>query len=365
MTVISNAQPSAAGASLEIRRDRPVGYVHHAMGTSYTAVPADSARIVGMATTARVAELMMSLNRQAEAQAAAQVLTVPLLSENDATREKALIEALTELRSKQSKVGSACCRNAEELEALLRMSDIDSLLRKEAAADAAAKLGLDIDALPDGQNPDVADWESHREFFKEIRELLEAYKGQWLERFNKLMADWVKLFGRITEIMSKLSSAIKGNDGDKLIVDFSELRAELATLSDELASGKYDLGGDFADEQQAKEFMEDLGVVGFVVEELFEDGVGTGKWRIRLDSKIISDIRDVFPDGRRTVDAATYNAYIAGKDALMEKIMQINRVLPDKHQQQVQWWNTLSKALSASVDSMTEADRAVTQNVGS
>ena len=335
------------------------------MGTPYTAVPADSARNVGMATTARVAELMASLNQQAEAQAAAQVLTVPLLSETDGTRERALIEAITELRSKQAKAGPASCRNAEELEALLRMSDIDARLREEAAADAASKLGLDIDALPDGQDADNADWDSHREFFEEILELLKSYKGEWLERFNTLMADWVKLFGRITEIMSKLSSAIKGNDGDKLVVDFSDLRAELATLIDELATGKYDLGGDFADEDQAREFMEDLGVGGFVVEELLENGVGTGKWRIRLDSKVISDIRDVFPNGRQTIDAARYNAYIAGKDALMEKIMQINRVLPDKHQQQVQWWNTLSKALSASIDSMTEADRAVAQNVAS
>ncbi|MBA8682067.1 hypothetical protein [Stenotrophomonas tumulicola] len=221
-----------------------------------------------------------------------------------------------------------------------------------------------------------SDWDSHHEFFEEVLALLARLNSVWLQRFNEVLSNYVSVFDKLTEVMTKLKDAIKGHDKDgNLTVNFFELRKALRELADEIATGP-GLGGAFDSEEEAKEFLKELGVDGLLVKQ-----DGNGKWELALDPQLIRDLVDVFPAGAPILrpipdppyfewveadikmNPARYNAIIAAKDSLMERFNHLNRVLPDKHQHQIQWWNTVLKALSATIDELSQADRQIVQNM--
>lgn len=224
---------------------------------------------------------------------------------------------------------------------------------------------------------DPPDWDSHHEFFEEVLALLARLNSVWLQRFNEVLSNYVQVFDKLTEVMTRLKDAIKGHDKDgNLTVNFFELRKALRELADEIATGP-GLGGAFDSEAEAREFLKELGVDGLLVKQ-----DGNGKWELALDPQLIRDLVDVFPAKMEYVlvpnpprfewrevnkdiemNPARYNAIIAAKDSLMERFNHLSRVLPDKHQHQIQWWNTVLKALSATIDELSQADRQIVQNM--
>lgn len=205
---------------------------------------------------------------------------------------------------------------------------------------------------------DMAVDESHYEFFNRVLALLTRLDGEWLSRYSDILGNYVDFFDKLTSAMALLKDAVTGHD-DKgnLRVNFDNVIGKLNELLDDVENGA-GLGGGFATRAEAEAFLKELGVNGLVVKADSQGG-----FELAVDPQMITDLIAVFPSGSSDMNPARYNAIITAKDSQMERFNHVNRVLPDKYQRQLQMWDTLVKALSGTIDSVTQADRLFAQNL--
>lgn len=227
----------------------------------------------------------------------------------------------------------------------------------EAAADAAAQ--------GDG---------SHYDFFAELFKLLEWLQGDWLDRNQEILEKYIAFFEKLTEVMTLFASAFNGfqNDGTQNM-NFDKLWVALEDLKN---SDAMNLGGSFATETEAKEYLEKLGLEGVTV---VRDGNG---YQLRMDTSTISNLQGTlslkdgcppnprpgetgYDTGARNVflTPAKVNAITSAKDALMERFNHISKVMTENYQRTLQLWDTLVKTLSGTIDTITEADRVFVSNL--
>lgn len=219
------------------------------------------------------------------------------------------------------------------------------------------------------ENPPVTDGgDSHYDFFDELLELLEALQGEWLDAHEEVLSKYVAFFEKLTKIMAMFADAIRGtNDDGELEVWTLDIREAL----EELMNGDLGLGGGFASEAEAKEFLDKLGLEGL---EAVQDP--DGGWQVQVKKSVVQDLLDAIPplgiefdipwpkaDFPVDISPARWNAIVAAKDALMERFNHISRVLTEKYQRTLQLWDTLNKTLSGSIDAIAEADRIFASNL--
>lgn len=202
-------------------------------------------------------------------------------------------------------------------------------------------------------------FDSHFDFYAQIVENLKQLKEGWLDPFGKILSDYVGFFDRLTQAMSGLSGAITGTDKDgNLIVDYSSVRQKLQQLIGGAAPfSNVPLGTPLDTDLEAKQFLKELGdPPGLIITRK------DGKFQIELDKGFITSIINVFPAGKKTMSPAAHAALDAAKNAQMERLMHINRVIPDRYQRQVQSWETLVKILTGTIQSTSEADSNIARN---
>lgn len=191
-----------------------------------------------------------------------------------------------------------------------------------------------------------------RDLVEQIRDLMARLQGTWLDRYAEVLGKYVALFGRITKALNELQHAITETDKDgNFIVDFSKVIEALESIDD------LGLGGNFASEGEANAFLEELGV------EWFEVAPGGPPYQLQLKAEVITDLIAVFQSSKLKLTPTEYNSLTTSKDNLLERLMHMNRVLPDKNQRMLDLWNTLVKTLSGTIDSLNESRTRYVNNL--
>jgi hypothetical protein len=213
-----------------------------------------------------------------------------------------------------------------------------------------------------GDAPESApDWDSHYDFYEKLMAALVQLEGPMKNRYAHILEKFIRFFDRLTGSLTALKDSILGTD-DKgnLTVDFSLVRQHLNALSLNF-EGLLDLGGGFADRDEALSFLGELGLGsegGLVVKP---DGDG---WQLAIDPAKMEALRDIFPAAQQSgVSPHQFSVWMSAKDSLMEKFNLISRVVTEKYQRQLSLWDTLVKALSGTIDAIAEADRLFAQNL--
>jgi len=190
------------------------------------------------------------------------------------------------------------------------------------------------------------------ELVRKILDLMEHLQGAWLERYAEILGNYVALFDQITSALNKLQHAIKDTDSDgNFIVDFSEVTTALGLITN------LGLGGNFASEEEAGAFLKELGVEWF---EVAPDGP---PFQLQMKLVVITDIIEVFQSSKGKLTPTEYNTLITSKDNKMERLMHMNRVLPDKNQRMLDLWNNLVDRLASTIDSLNEARMRFVNNL--
>lgn len=191
-----------------------------------------------------------------------------------------------------------------------------------------------------------------RDLVEQIFDLMARLQGSWLDRYAEILGNYVALFDRITKALNKLQDAIKSTDGDgNFNVDFSEVISALQGIGD------LGLGGNFASKDEADAFLKELGV------EWLEVAPGGPPYQLQLKAEVINDLIAVFQSSKSKLTPTEYNSLITSKDNLLERLMHMNRVLPDKNQRMLDLWNTLVKTLSGTIDSLNESRTRYVNNI--
>jgi len=203
---------------------------------------------------------------------------------------------------------------------------------------------------------DAAIDESHQAFFARIAELLARLDSEWIKKYSGFMADYVALFAKIGEAMNLLSQGLGAPDKDgNVTVDFGKLYDELEKIALELEAAGF--GPEFDTREAAQAFLDELGLPDMKLVAL-----PNGKFQIGVDPYLVRTLKDLFRGMNGTkLSAAQLQQLMSAKDTLLERFNHLNRTVPEKYQRQLQMWDQLTKILSSSIDSITEADRAFIQ----
>ncbi len=219
---------------------------------------------------------------------------------------------------------------------------------RHAVSDGQATLLEAKQALDEAVDNGLGD----RDLVEQIFELMARLQGSWLDRYAKILGKYVALFDQITKALNELQHAIKDTDDDgNFIVDFSAVISALEGIGD------LGLGGNFASLGEADAFLKKLGV------EWLEVAPGIPPYQLQLKEEVIKDLIAVFPSGEKKLTPTEYSSLITSKDNLLERLMHMNRVLPDKNQRMLDLWNTLVKTLSGTIDSLNESRTRYVNNL--
>lgn len=230
----------------------------------------------------------------------------------------------------------------------------------EAKAEAEASEAASIASLQAilGQSEIDLIFDSHFDFYDRIIAELERLKAGWLDPFGEVLSDYVAFFDSLTKAMSGLADAIKGTDSDgNLIVDYDAVRKALGELIGGI-HGMQDipLGRPVDTREEAERLLEEMGSPpGVIINEV------DGKFQIQLHHSLVQELINVFPEGEQKMSPAAHAALDAAKNAQMERLMHINRVIPDRYQRQVQSWETLVKILTGTIQSTSDTDSRIVQ----
>lgn len=235
----------------------------------------------------------------------------------------------------------------------LSLRDIEARLQRQLRSDDD---GDESDAS--GNTEGTGTQRSSSDFLDDIFALMQRLDKEWLSRFSSILENYVGFFNALTDVMAKLSDAIKDvDDNGNLFVDLNPIVEDLNALIDKANTGG-GLGGDFSTQAEAQAFLDELGLSDLKVKQKSD-----GTWELAIDTGVLAQIRELFVDKPWPMSPAAHAAMISAKDSLMERFNHINRVLPDKYQRQLQMWDTLVKTLSGTIDSMAEANKVIMQNV--
>jgi len=254
--------------------------------------------------------------------------------------------------------GLISCQTApqwETPEGEQKMQEIEEALQPQLRAAAA-------DLPP----PDPAVDDSHYDFYEQLMKLLEGLQGDWLDRNQDVLENFIAFFNELNDIMAMVKDAIQDTNGSgEYLVNFGPIASRLQLLMND--ASKLGLGGDFPTEADAKKFLEDMGSPEGLTIRPTANG-----YELAIDRSFIEKLRDSlylngnpFDNGgyRKWITPARYQAIIAQKDGLMERMNHISKVMTEKYQRTLQQWDTLVKALSSTIDAMSEADRLFISNM--
>lgn len=253
------------------------------------------------------------------------------------------------------------------------------------SARSAARGSYSAGVLDDPAPPS----KSESEIIEEAIGNLEGIRENWLKDYEDVLANYIEFYDELAKALALLSSAITGNDGDKLKVDFFEVQLALYELR-----AKFDtavMAGPFDTEKEAKDFLAGLGVQGLKVEKVNDH------WVVKIDMTVVDDLRGAIswmpPDYigggipvtgwerdqngiwkptknagwgsifKPTLDPAKYNAIIAAKDSQVERLSQINNLLAEKFQRVNQQWDTIARMVSDAIKSLTDAVNTFARNI--
>lgn len=246
--------------------------------------------------------------------------------------------------------------------AMDRRQDTAYLLAKLRSADSSAAAlnslrtlpGLLQQVDPGSPTPDY----SHMEFYEQLMKMMGLLEVEWLDKYGDATDNYVKFFKRFTDIMAGLKDAISAGDDGEIEVDFTKLRAALTQLVVDYSYASNPLAR-FDSEEAAQAFIDDLGLPGLRLRQDKE----TGEWCACVDVGPINALIKSMPDKPQTWDTAKYNAWLSGKDANTEQLQHVSQVLAEKLSRITQLFDNLMKVLSASIESISEADKAYINNL--
>ena len=239
-----------------------------------------------------------------------------------------------------------------------RQATAQLMARLRSADSSAAALnslrtlpGLLQQVDPGSPTPDY----SHMEFYEQLMKMMGLLEGEWLDKYADAMQNYIAFFKRFTDAMALLKDAISAGDDGEIKVNFGVLRDEIYAL---IIDYEKLVLASFPTKAAAQAFIDDLGLTGLVLVE--SEG---GGWAVRIDTSPLSALFESMPKDPETWDTAKYNAWLSGKDANTEQLQHVSQVLAEKLSRITQLFDNLMKVLSASIESISEADKAYINNL--
>jgi hypothetical protein len=157
--------------------------------------------------------------------------------------------------------------------------------------------------------------------------------------------------------MAGLKDAISAGANGNVTVKFTALRTALQTM---LGTYGPSALGEFTSRATAERFLRDAGLSSA---EFPITALGGGKFGIGMPESVVQDVitsmvPKVATDNEEHWDTAKYNAWLSGKDSHVEKLQHYSQVLAERFSRVNDILNNLIKVLSATIDSITEADKS-------
>lgn len=252
------------------------------------------------------------------------------------------------------------CPEAEKDPAIQNRQATGHLMARLRSADSSAAALSSLRTLPGllqqvdpGRLP--PDY-SHMEFYEQLMKMMGLLEGEWLDKYGDAMQNYIAFFKRFTEIMAGLKDAIRPGDDGNIELYFGFLRQDIYDLIID-----YDalVLASFPDQAAAQAFIDDLGLAGLTLVDS-----GGGNWAVRIDTSPLTALFESMVTGNtQTWDTAKYNAWLSGKDAITEQLQHVSQVLAEKLSRITQLFDNLMKVLSASIESISEADKAYINNL--
>jgi type III secretion system IpaD/SipD/SspD family effector len=218
-------------------------------------------------------------------------------------------------------------------------------------------------AAPSDNGPRVSPLavdESHVDFFNTIAAGMDRLQKGWVDPNQQALQKFLGFFQEFSKIMVGLKDAITAGKDGKVKVDFASLRTQLTQML-----GRYDTNamGEFASRATAEQFLSDAGLsaADFPITAL-----GNGKFGIGMPESVVQTVIDSMPDLLgipQEWDSARYNAWLSGKDSQVERLQHSSQVLAERFSRVNDILNNLIKVLSATIDSITEADKGFAQSL--
>lgn len=204
---------------------------------------------------------------------------------------------------------------------------------------------------PGSPTPDY----SHMEFYEQLMKMMGLLEGEWLDKYGDAMQNYIEFFKRFTDIMAGLKDAISAGEDGEIKVDFAALRGKIYALIVDYGSLVL---ARFPNEAAGQAFIDDLGLTGLQLIKSKD-----GDWVVQIDTSPLSALHGSMPGTAQTWDTAKYNAWLSGKDANTEQLQHVSQVLAEKLSRITQLFDNLMKVLSASIESISEADKAFINNL--
>lgn len=240
-----------------------------------------------------------------------------------------------------------------------------SALAHEQTQAELAQLEIQLRAAPDEVAALAsASGESHNDFFQDISGAMDRLQAGWVDPNQQALQKYLEFFQEFSRIMAGLKDAVGAGADGKVQVRFAALRASLEGMLHRYGP---DALGVFTSQATAEKFLRDAGLSpsDFAITRL-----GNGQFGIGMPENVVWDVINSMDVGAAFPpalgpgnfplewDSARYNAWLSGKDSHVEKLQHFSQVLAERFSRVNDILNNLIKVLSATIDSITEADKA-------
>ncbi|WP_368565604.1 IpaD/SipD/SspD family type III secretion system needle tip protein [Pseudoxanthomonas sp. UTMC 1351] len=232
-----------------------------------------------------------------------------------------------------------------------------SAVAQEQMKAELGQLAIQLHAAPDERAAAArAPGDSHNDFFQGISDAMGRLQEGWVDPNQQALQNYLEFFQEFSRIMAALKDAISAGEDGKVVVSFGALRANLEAMLHRYGPSAM---GVFASQAAAANFLRDAGLnpSEFPITDL-----GNGQFGIGMPENVVWDVINSMqlPSGNSPLewDTARYNAWLSGKDSHVEKLQHFSQVLAERFSRVNDILNNLIKVLSATIDSITEADKA-------
>jgi hypothetical protein len=259
---------------------------------------------------------------------------------------------------------------AISLDALLRLQseqtseDIRislSLMKRGGQSRLALTAMLDrviqMEKSPRGADDIAPRW--HSDFFDQLIEDAGKLEGDWIKKYEEALKKYMEFFDEFSKAL--LTKYIFEWDQDKQLqdVDFTWLREKLNALKDTFSNPETGALASFATEEEAKAFIEKLGLDGLTVRQKQD-----GSYAVMPNLGPVEELlNSTGKDGTQLWNISLFNAWVSGKDSIVERLRHASQVLGEKYSRNLQIYDNVIKALSSTIDAINEVDKLYSQNL--
>jgi type III secretion system IpaD/SipD/SspD family effector len=201
----------------------------------------------------------------------------------------------------------------------------------------------------------------HSEFFDKLIEGADDLYDDWIKKYEEALKKFIEFFDEFSKILRE--KYIVGGDEKEIKLHFYALYTGLEALMAKYGSPDNGLAH-FSTEAEAKAFIDKLGLSGMTVKQAAD-----GSYAVMVD---IGPVQQLYAslEGKNehgifevSWNISKYNAWVSSKDSIVEQLRHASQVLGEKYSRNLQIYDSVIKAISSTIDSINEADKAYIHNL--